>query len=105
MFEVDVVQGIVLDNALYTALTLCYLLSETPQSDGSSSGGSSGGLSIAIIGGIIGGVVVAIVIIVVLVVMIVWMRRSQRGKADTVYNDSANGTLLYLCYDARMLYQ
>ena len=104
MFEVDVVQGIVLDNALYT---LCYLLSETPQSDGSSSGGSSGGLSIAVIGGIIGGVVVAIIIIVVLVVMIVWMRRSQRGKADTadtVYNDSANGILLYLCYDARMLY-
>ncbi|XP_065899232.1 uncharacterized protein [Dysidea avara] len=70
---------------------MCNRIRETPQSDGSSSGGSSGGLSIAVIGGIIGGVVVAIVIIVVLVVMIVWMRRSQRGKADTVYNDSANG--------------
>ena len=104
MFEVDVLHGIVLNNALHTALTLCYLLSEMPQSDSSSSGGSSGGLSIAVISGIIGGVVVAIIIIVVLVVVIVWMRRSQRGKADTVYNDSANGRLLYLFYGARMLY-
>ncbi|XP_065900392.1 uncharacterized protein [Dysidea avara] len=70
---------------------MCSKIRETPQSDGSSSGGSSGGLSIAVVGGIIGGVVVAIVIIVVLVVVIVWLRRSQRGKADTVYNDSANG--------------
>ncbi|XP_065899217.1 uncharacterized protein [Dysidea avara] len=70
---------------------MCNKIKEMPQSDSSSSGGSSGGLSIAVISGIIGGVVVAIIIIVVLVVVIVWMRRSQRGKADTVYNDSANG--------------